>query len=208
VVDAVQCATEVQRELAERNSEIPDARKMEYRIGVNLGDVIEEGERIYGDGVNVAARLESLAEPGGICISGIVHDQVKNKLNLGYQFIGKKSVKNIKEPIRVYRVLSFPGAAAHRVTKAKRVMGRKLRITVMVIVAVLIIGGAAPAIYNYYLRPSHPPVEAASVEKMAYPLPDKPSIAVMPFEDLSGGKEQEYFCAVMENGFKVRFMWQ
>jgi len=197
VVDSVQCATEIQRELAERNSEVPDARKMEYRIGVNLGDVIEEGERIYGDGVNVAARLESLAEPGGICISGIAHDQVKNKLNLEYQFIGKKSVKNIKEPIRVYRVLSFPGAAAHRVTKAKRVMGRKLRITVMVIAAALIIGGAAPAIYNYYLRPSHPPVEAASVEKMAYPLPDKPSIAVMPFEDLSGGKEQEYFCAVI-----------
>jgi len=197
VVDAVQCATEIQRELAERNTDIPDARKMEYRIGVNLGDVIEEGGRIYGDGVNVAARLESLAEPGGICISGIAHDQIKNKLNLEYQFVGKKSVKNIKEPIRVYRVLFFPGAAAHRVTKAKKVMGRKLRITVMVIVAILIVGGAAPAIYNYYLRPLHPPVEAASVEKMAYPLPDKPSIAVMPFEDLSEGKEQEYFCAVI-----------
>lgn len=190
VVDAVQCAAEIQRELAERNSEIPEARKMKYRIGVNLGDVIEEGERIYGDGVNVAARLESLAEAGGICISGIAHDQLKNKLNLEYQFAGKKSVKNIKESIRVYRVLSFPGAAAHRVTKAKRVMGRKLRSIAVAIVAVLVVG-VALAIWNFYLRP--PPIEPASVEKMAFPLPDKPSIAVLPFTNLSGDPQQEFF---------------
>ena len=148
VVDAVQCSTEIQRELAERNSDIPDARKMEYRIGVNLGDVIEEGERIYGDGVNVAARLESLAEAGGICISGIAHDQVKNKLNLEYQFIGKKSVKNIKEPIRVYRVLSFPGAAAHRVTRAKKALGKTWRKAALAIAAILVIAVGAYAIWN------------------------------------------------------------
>jgi len=190
VVDAVQCATEIQRELAERNSEIPDARKMEYRIGVNLGDVIEEGERIYGDGINVAARLESLAEAGGICISGIAHDQVKNKLNLEYRFIGKKSVKNIKEPIRVYQVLSYPGAAAHRVRKAKKAVGRTWRNVVLAIAAVLILGGGALAIWHFYFRP--PPVEVVTEEEMAFPLPDKPSIAVLPFVNVSGDPEQDY----------------
>jgi adenylate cyclase len=190
VVDAVQCAVEIQRELAERNSEIPEDRKMQYRIGVNLGDVIEEGKRIYGDGVNVAARLESLAEPGGICISSIAHSQVKNKLSLEYKFIGKKSVKNIKEPIGVYRVLSFPGAAAYRVTKAKRVMGRKWRSIIVAIVVVLGVG-LALAIWNFYLR--SPSIEPASVERMALPLPDKPSIAVLPFVNMSDDPKQEYF---------------
>jgi len=89
-VDAVQCAVEIQRELTERNAKISESRKMEYRIGVNLGDVIQEGAKIYGNGINVAARLEALAEPGGICISGIVYDQVKKKINLNYHFVGKK----------------------------------------------------------------------------------------------------------------------
>lgn len=190
VVDAVQCAAEIQRELAERNSEIPDARKMQYRIGVNLGDVIEEGDRIYGDGVNVAARLESLAEPGGICISGIAHDQVKNKINLEYQFVGKKSVKNIKEPIRVYRVLSFPGAAAHRVRRAKKAVGKSWRNVVVAIAAVLILGGGAFALWHFYFRPS--PAEVVTEAEMAFPLPDKPSIAVLPFVNVSGDSGQEY----------------
>jgi adenylate cyclase len=96
VIQAVSCAVEIQREMAERNEELPDDRKMEYRIGVNLGDVIEEGDRIYGDGVNIAARLESLAEPVGICISGFVYNQVKNRLKLEYEYLGEQSVKNIK----------------------------------------------------------------------------------------------------------------
>ena len=108
VTQAVDCAVEIQRELAERNAELPEDRRMEYRIGVNLGDVVKEGDRIYGDGVNIAARLESMAEPGGICISGFVYNQVKNRLKLEYEFIGEQSVKNIKEPVPVYRVLSFP----------------------------------------------------------------------------------------------------
>ena len=127
VVDAVNCAVEIQRDLAERNAELPDNRKMQFRIGVNLGDVIDEDDRIYGDGVNIAARVESLAEAGGICISGRAHTQVENKLGLEYEDLGKHEVKNISRPIQVYRVLSYPGAAAHRVVQAKKTLGRKWR---------------------------------------------------------------------------------
>src|SRR5216683_1977263 len=108
VVDAVRCAVEVQQALKAKNADLPDHRKMEFRIGINLGDVVIEGERIYGDGVNIAARLESLAEPGGICISGTVYDQIKNKLSLEYDSLGEQAVKNITEPVRVYRVQMTP----------------------------------------------------------------------------------------------------
>ena len=127
VVDAMNCAVEIQRDLAERNAELPDNRKMRFRIGVNLGDVIDEHGRIYGDGVNIAARVESLAEAGGIYISGRAHDQVENKLGLEYEDLGKHEVKNISRPIQVYRVLSYPGAAAHRVVQAKEALGRRWR---------------------------------------------------------------------------------
>ncbi len=104
VVDAVNCAVEIQRNLAERNAELPDERKMLFRIGVNLGDVVDEEDHIYGDGVNITARLESLAVAGGICISGTVYDQVETKLDLKYEYIGEQEVKNIAKPVRVYRV--------------------------------------------------------------------------------------------------------
>ena len=110
-VDAVNCAVEIQRELAERNAELPDGRKMNFRIGVNVGDVVQEEDRIYGDGVNIAARVEGLAEACGICISGRVYDHVENKLDLRYEFLGEQKVKNITRPVRVYRVLFFPDAA-------------------------------------------------------------------------------------------------
>ena len=132
VVDAVTCAVEVQQEFGRRNAELPDHRKMEFRIGINLGDVIVEGERIYGDGVNIAARVEGLADGGGICISGKVHEEIKSKVALGYEYLGEQEVKNIAEPVRVYRV---------------------------------------------------------NLEK-----PDtKPSIAVLPFKNLSDDPQQEYF---------------
>ena len=104
VVDAVQAAVAIQQELKDKNADLPASRRMEFRIGINLGDVIVEGERIYGDGVNIAARVESLAEASGICISGLVYDQVKSKLTLQYESLGEQTVKNIAEPVRVYRV--------------------------------------------------------------------------------------------------------
>ena len=105
VVDAVESAVEIQKELKAKNMELSENRRMEFRIGINLGDVIEEGERIYGDGVNVAARIEGIADGGGICISGTVFDSIENKLALEFQSFGEHSVKNIAKPIRIYKVL-------------------------------------------------------------------------------------------------------
>jgi len=147
VVDAVNCAVEIQRNLAEQNAELTDNCKMVFRIGINLGDVIEEEARIYGDGVNIAARVESMAEAGGICISGRVYDQVANKLGLEYENLGEHQVKNISTPIRVYRVILETDLSERLVSE----------------------------------------------EHTALPLPDKPSIAVLPFNNMSGDSEQEYF---------------
>src|SRR5512135_399623 len=118
VVDAVQCAVEIQNELKGRNEKEPEGSRMPFRIGINLGDVIEEGGNVYGDGVNVAARLESLADAGGICISRSVHDHVKNRLSVGYQSLGSHSVTNISEPVQVYRILPEPAAFGKAIGKA------------------------------------------------------------------------------------------
>jgi len=104
VVNAVECAIATQKELQNRNAAVPDYRKMEYRIGINLGDVVVEKGRIYGDGVNIAARLEGLAEAGGVCVSGTVYDQIESKLLFSYEFLGEKEIKNIRKPVRVYRI--------------------------------------------------------------------------------------------------------
>jgi TolB-like protein/class 3 adenylate cyclase/thioredoxin-like negative regulator of GroEL len=192
VVDAVNCAVEVQRELAERNAELPENRRMEFRIGINSGDVVEEGERIYGDGVNIAARVEGLAEGGGICVSGTVYDSVENKVGLEYEYLGEQEVKNIPKPVRVYRVLSFPGAAAHRVVKAKKAVARRWHKVAFAVGLVLVLGIGTVLIWHFYSRPG-PPMEPASIEKMAFPLPDKPAIAVLPFINMSEDPKQEYF---------------
>jgi adenylate cyclase len=190
VVDAVQCAVAVQKEFQARNSELPENRKMEFRVGVNLGDVIEEGERIYGDGVNIAARLEALADPGGICISKTAFDQIETKLPLGYEFLGEQDVKNIPKPVGAYRVLMEPRVTvAEEIEKEKAVpVWRRKSILAGGFALVLLV--IALAVWNFYFRPS---IEPASVEKMAHPLPDKPSIAVLAFTNMSGDPDQEYF---------------
>jgi TolB-like protein/class 3 adenylate cyclase len=190
VVDAVQSAVEIQEVVRAKNAELPDERRMEFRIGINLGDVIQEGERIYGDGVNIAARVEGLADPGGICVSGSAYEQIENKLALGYDYIGEHTVKNIVKPIRVYKVPTGP-ETLQKVTEEGRPAPGWQRAALAVVIALLVVAGGV-AIWKSY-RPSTPPTEVASVEKMAFPLPDKPSIAVLPFDNLSGDPEQEYF---------------
>jgi hypothetical protein len=182
VVDAVRSAVEIQEELKIRNAELPEDRRMEFRIGINLGDVIQEGERIYGDGVNVAARVESLGEPGGICISRSAYDQVKNKLHLGYEYLGEHSVKNIDEPVRVYRVLTEPEAAG-KVIGAKRVDPRRRHRAVFVMVALLLAAGAT-LLWQFKMRTPPPATKVASSEK--------PAIAMLPSGNPSGDPNQEH----------------
>ena len=154
VVDAVRSAVEVQRGMAEREPEVPEERRIRFRMGINLGDVIAEEHDIFGDGVNVAARLEALAEPGGICVSRVVRDQVRDRLDYAFEDLGEQQVKNIARPVRVYRV-----------------------------------GDRA--------RPIAQPLSAAP---SALPLPDKPSIAVLPFSNMSSDPEQESFAdGIAEN---------
>jgi adenylate cyclase len=145
VVDAVRCAVEVQHEMAERNVGVPDERRIQFRIGINLGDIIKDGRDIYGDGVNVAARLEALAEPGGICVNRVVRDQVRDKLDFAFEDAGEQRVKNIARPLRVYHV-----------------------------------------------RPGQVADEEMSAAQPPLALPDKPSLAVLPFTNMSGDPEQEF----------------
>jgi class 3 adenylate cyclase len=112
VVDAVQAATAIQKELKARNARLPKHRRMEFRIGINLGDIIAEGDRIYGDGVNIAARIEGLADPGGICLSRTAYDQIEDKLPLAYEYLGEMTVKNIAKPIPAYKVVIEPSLFA------------------------------------------------------------------------------------------------
>jgi TolB-like protein/class 3 adenylate cyclase/Flp pilus assembly protein TadD len=191
VVDAVQGAVEIQELLKAKNAELPENRRMQFRIGINLGDVIEEGHRIYGDGVNIASRIEALADPGGICIAMSVYNQIKKKLVLDYEDLGEHTAKNISEPIRVYRVPLGREAAAVRVGAVKKAKLRRWQWATLAVAMVIIIVAGALVIQYYVLRPA--PIEPASLESMAVPLPDKPSIAVLPFDNISGDPEQEYF---------------
>ncbi|MGD9279914.1 MAG: adenylate/guanylate cyclase domain-containing protein [Desulfobacterales bacterium] len=189
VVDAVQCAVAVQKEIKSRNDELAENRRMQFRIGINLGDVIQEEERIYGDGVNIAARLEGLADPGGICISKTAFDQIETKLPYGYEFLGDQTVKNIPKPVGAYRVLMEPRVTvAGEPEKEKPAVSRRMPIFIGTF-AVLVLA-IAVGVWQFYVR--RPMVEPASIDKMAFRLPEKPSIAVLPFKNISGDSEQEF----------------
>lgn len=193
VVDAVQCAVAVQKEIKARNYALPENRRMQFRIGINLGDVIQEEERIYGDGVNIAARLEGLSTPGGICISKTAFDHIESKLPYGYEFLGDKTVKNIAKPVGTYRVILEPRVTVAETEKENRVGLRPWRWAALVVVAVLILGAAVASIWNFYLRPSPPSAEFVTEKAADLELPEKPSIAVLPFVNVGGDPEYEYF---------------
>ena len=189
VVDAVRCAVKIQDALKRENAGFSDDRKVVFRIGINLGDVIEKDGDLLGDGVNIAARVEALADGGGICITRSAYDQVKKKLNLGYEYLGAHQVKNITEPVRVYKVLTAPEHAGQLIgePKSPKFPSKMPSIAIFAILVLVV----ATAIWYFY--PRSPETEPASIEKMAYPLPEKPSIAVLPFNKLSGDPDQEYF---------------
>ena len=157
VVEAVACAITVQSGMGSRNAATPEDRRIEFRVGINSGDIIVEDGDIHGDGVNIAARLEGVAEPGGICVSAIVHDQVRDRLDCVFEDLGEQSLKNIVRPVRVYRIGPEIGPRASRPLSGVDATG------------------------------------TAAVQPATLPLPDKPSIAVLPFQNMSGDPEQEYF---------------
>jgi len=181
-VEAVQCAVEVQRELAGRNSALDTARRMEFRIGIHVGDVISDGVQIYGDGVNIAARLEGLAQPGGICISRQVHDQIRGKLDIDCEDIGEQQVKNIPRPVRVLRVRMGPTPAAPATRPPSR---RRVIIGSIATLGVLVASAGA---YFFIARNPRP-------TPMSLPAgqPGKATLAVLPFANMSANKDDEYF---------------
>jgi adenylate cyclase len=176
VVDAVRFAVDVQRTMAERNVGVPEDKRIAYRMGINIGDIIVEGEDIYGDGVNVAARLEALAEPGGICVARNVYNQVKDKVDAVFEDLGDKEIKNIPELVQVFRVLlDAPITDRGAATTVTDKRSRHWPMVAVGLAVLVVVAGIA-----LWQRPWQPREEPASVEAMAFPLPDKPSIAVLP----------------------------
>jgi class 3 adenylate cyclase/TolB-like protein/Flp pilus assembly protein TadD len=187
VVDAVRGAVEIQREMAKRNADVPSDRRIEFRVGINVGDIIIDESDIFGDGVNVAARLEALAEPGGICVSRMVRDQVRDKLEIAFEDMGEQQVKHIARPVRAYRVVTDAAAPA-AASAARRQLPRWA--IAAGIVAFLILAGGAAVVWRLY--PVHPAATVAGTPARTPALPAKPSIAVLPFANLSGDPAQDY----------------
>lgn len=186
VVDALRCAVDAQQQKAKMNAALPPGERLEFRIGVNLGDIIVEGEDIHGDSVNIADRIQTLARPGGIAISGAAYDQVKSKLSVGYVSLGEQKVKSIGEPVRAYHVVLDPAAAGS--TAFARKGPRRWHVPAAIAAAaVLLLTGA-----SLWWQPWVLIQEPSPINRFAYPLPDKPSVAVLPFINVSGDKEHDH----------------
>jgi adenylate cyclase len=195
----VQCAVAIQRELRVRNAALSLHRRMEFRIGINIGDVLTEGERLYGDGVNIAARLEGLAEAGGFCIAGTVYDQIKSKLALGYEDLGGQAVKNIIEPVRVYRVQLEPGVTLpaeceqnekavgeagrprpQQEGTARRIVAWSWRKEALALMGLLLLLGGGVTVWQWSVRPSAPVGVGPTVQAPTVAVPETPSLVVLP----------------------------
>lgn len=192
VVNAVKSAVEVQEQLKTRNADLPEDRRIVFRIGIHLGDVIVEEGRIYGEGVNIAARVEQLAEGGAVYVSGTVYGQIRNKLPWGYEDLGEHAVKNIPEPVRVYKILPDAERPGVRWTWLSRASHWK--VALLAAASGAIIAAIAVSLWHAYLRPPAPRGGTAQEQPPALPLPDEPSIAVLPFENLTGDSNQDYLC--------------
>lgn len=195
IVDAVKCALLIQDRLNQFSLELPDDKRMPFRIGVNLGDVIVDGERIYGEGVNIAARLEGLAEAGGICISGSAYDQIQNKIAFGGEYIGEQQVKNIQSPIKVYKIWADAESTGlilqeQKVTAVQRFWPA---LTVISAIIIVMVGVGYYSWQRGKLTRELDKTITASGQEVVSKISVKPSIAVLPFTNLSDDKEQEYF---------------
>lgn len=180
IVEAVKCAVSIQSEMVSREADTSEEHRIKYRVGINLGDVIFEDDDIYGDGVNIAARLEALAEPGGIVVSGTAYDLLKKQVAVGYKSLGEKQLKNIATPVRVYQVTGTPDELPHQSGKRFSFLAGA---TTVVVLAFL--GG----LYFWWSAP--PKIMAADPQKIVFSLPKKPSIAVSPFGSTSGDPQSE-----------------
>ncbi len=199
-VEAVRCAISCQEEISSRNAELANDRKLMFRIGVNIGDVMVRDGDLFGDGVNVAARLEGLAEAGGVCISGSVFEQIKHKLSLGFEDMGQQEVKNIADPVSAYRLVpSQVSVSAGATAPAGPSAARRWRMPAIAAAVVVIMAAGGLVVW----LPWQPKLEPASVENTTIPMGDKPSIAVLPDLSMWCRSDGSWACGTSSKGLSA-----